>query len=296
MNDTQNSEREESGDERECCSNMISRLVAEWRLGMFSTLDTNDKTVDLVKTFRPEPKLFWGIIKLFILGWNVSTIAISINDSTQSGFWLAYLTHWGVLSMLFYNLNSFLALVVVPISQDNVKVYNQIIWMSYTVAVNMGFIIVILYWTLDYEGGSITYKNAMIHGILSLLVFLDGAIVNRIPIRFKQISWVYLVELIYILWNIIHAFSGIGNPESVDVDPDTDDDAIYGVLNWNERAGKAVIVIVLVFFLATPLLFLIIWSMSLCFKPRYLDNESYEEISDDEEESNRKEMFPIKTF
>ena len=52
-------------------------------------------------------------------------------------------------------------------------------------------LICILYWYLEFDG-SIDYVNVMSHGGGILLIIFDGIVVNRIPIRAKQLIFVEL--------------------------------------------------------------------------------------------------------
>ena len=78
----------------------------------------------------------------------------------------------------------------------------------------------------------------MKHGVLAIFTTIDVIVINRIPIRLKQIGYVYLFQLTYFLWSIIHFAFDIGTPYG-DNDTSTDDDAIYSVVNWKKRPGSA---------------------------------------------------------
>ena len=155
----------------------------------------------------------------------------------------------------------------------------RIIWALSVVTINVALLIVLLYWTLDYKGQSVTYLNCMKHGIIALYTTIDVLMINRIPMRFKQVFFVTLFELIYFLWLMIHAVANIGTPWS-DGDPTTDDDAMYSSVNWKKRPGSAVVVVIGATFLLTPVLYLFLWFLSSLLQPRYRDG-SYVDVDDD---------------
>ena len=110
-----------------------------------------------------------------------------------------------------------------------------------------------------------------------LVVAFDGYFIHRIPIRFKQIALVYMVEVSYLLWTVIHALAGIGNPDFTEDLEGMDDDALYSSLNWKERTGASGFLAVLVIAVAVPIIFLITWSISVIVPRRYLNSNEKDE-------------------
>jgi hypothetical protein len=88
-----------------------------------------------------------------------------------------------------------------------------------------------------------------------------------------------LVILKYLIWTGFHAASDIGNPATSDNDPATDDDAIYSSLNWNQRPKGSAILAVILLCVGVPIMFLVLWSISICI-PKHYDarEESKEEV------------------
>eukprot|EP00541_Cyclophora_tenuis_P018914 CAMPEP_0116562768 /NCGR_PEP_ID=MMETSP0397-20121206/12352_1 /TAXON_ID=216820 /ORGANISM="Cyclophora tenuis, Strain ECT3854" /LENGTH=158 /DNA_ID=CAMNT_0004089119 /DNA_START=270 /DNA_END=746 /DNA_ORIENTATION=+ len=109
---------------------------------------------------------------------------------------------------------------------------------------------------------TLTYLDVMKHGILFLVVLIDGAVISYIPVRFRSIWPLILFNLCYLTFNVIHSFTSIGNPTSTDNDPTTDDDAIYAVLNWNKRPYTAAFWAVASNVIIFPLMFFIVWAFS----------------------------------
>lgn len=246
-----------------CCG----RLLAEWRLSMFSTTDANGKTIDLEATFHLRTRPAWIvyiIIKICFLVWAISAVISEIIGIDEPGFWFAYLTHWGSLSTILYFALS-LSCAIRPISQQPVNFLTRSTWFMFTTTVCIEILITLLYWGLEYKPGkTITYESIMQHGVFMVIIMLDGFVLSRIPVRFKQIIGFLVFEVAFIVWSGIHAASGIGNPNRSDGDPNTDDDSIYGAVSWNQRPQAGIIVAIGAVFVGCPLIFLVVWSLSTC--------------------------------
>merc|ERR1711976_922717 len=253
-----------------CCS----RLRNEWDLTLFSLNDSNGQTIDLKRTFAPNPTILWLLIKAFILCWSIAIIVLDVNKFSTP-YYLIFLSNWGLALIVTSALLSLLVVVQLLKSNDNdhYQVANWLVklyWAISTVTMNSSIQITVLYWILEYTGYVVSYTDAMKHGGLALLVICDGLVINRIPIRLKQILFVYIFNVVYCVWTLIHSGTDIGVPWS-DNDPSTDDDAIYSVLNWNKRPGFAVVIVLVLFFIATPVVHILLWLKSFIFKPRQLE-------------------------
>jgi hypothetical protein len=271
-------------------SGCIGRLVAEWRLGMFSLEDTQGKILDYERTFKPTPKVAVLFVKLFLLAWTIQISVISIMQTINPSFWIAYLSHWGGVFFMLYFMASFSVALLLPnISQEEerVNIWARITWVLYTVCINFSLIITILFWVLDYDGGKVIYRDYMQHGGIFLFVLIDGMLINRTPIRIKQILFVELLYVVYALWTYIHSITSIGNPNlncGSCEGSDTDDDAIYSSVNWNKRPIPTLILFAGIFLVITPFLFTLIWLLSLLFKPQYYTSISVDKGGEVDEE------------
>ncbi len=289
-------------DQRSSCSigQACRRYIDEWRLGMFAFEDTTGAKLSLEKTFIPAPKFIFGVVKFAILAWTLQVMVHSIAMREDPRYWLIFLTHWQVLVAVTYSLCSFLVHTkLLPISCDHqnggqLNIYARLTWTLYVVGLNLAFAVSILFWVLEFDPseGSPSYIKIMSHGGIFLLIFFDGMIINHTPIRLRQFIWYWAVCFLYLIWNIIHGYSPLGNPDKNSGDPATDDDAIYSVLNWKKRAGTAAIVSIGVLFVMTPILYHILWLVSKIFKSRYLEQErggDGEEVVEEKEENGDEE-------
>ena len=164
----------------------------------------------------------------------------------------------------------------------------KITWGLFTTALNTELFVTVLFWVLVYpaEQNTIDFRTIYEHAILLCVVAFDGLFINRLPIRFKQICLVSTALLSFLVWTIVHSqIEGLGNPTRSDNDPETDDDALYETLSWNQRPAGALILAALLEFIGMPLFFLILWLFSLLFPHRYL-----EAISDNDKDAVGEEL------
>lgn len=130
--------------------------------------------------------------------------------------------------------------------------------------------ICILFWILEFDGTP-EYVSIMVHGGAMVLIAIDGFLLSRIPLRMKQFVLFELFSFLYILWTIIHAYSGTGNPYNES--GEQDDDAIYASLAWQNDTGRAVIMSVGVLLVANPIIFLLVRLVSRLPRRRFCEGE-----------------------
>lgn len=201
------------------------------------------------------------ILKVVLFGWVISIWVQSIVDEQYPGYWFAYLTHWGWVFTSLYFFSSIITTLVIGSSSRQQRHHGagflpKYTWALFSLVLPMEILISLLFWTLEFPD-TITYVDCMVHGGGVALILFDGLVINRIPIRAKQIVFVESISVVYLIWSVIHALTGIGNPNRSDLDSETDDDAIYGSVAWKQRSGKAILVVVLAILIANPLVFFI---------------------------------------
>ena len=125
----------------------------------------------------------------------------------------------------------------------------------------------------------------MVHGGAYILLMIDAFILSRIPLRMRQFILSEMLAILYVLWTVVHAYSGLGNPY-VDTDEDKTDDAIYSTLAWKNNTTTAAIVSLGVVFIANPVIFLFCRALSRIL-PRRLcevsDDQGSTQLHDEEE-------------
>mmetsp|Transcript_28403 Transcript_28403/g.48992 ORF Transcript_28403/g.48992 Transcript_28403/m.48992 type:complete len:302 (-) Transcript_28403:300-1205(-) len=237
----------------------------------------NISCLDVEKTLSPSPRLPYIGAKLFIMAWMISIMMLSIRDSTHPSFWLAYLTHWGFLVTTAYTIMSAISAVYLAmrppanpgVLEGGVGLLVKTTWALLAIAVPAEVMITILYWVLEFDG-TVEYVSVMVHGGGMVLIIIDGFLLSRLPLRMKQFIFSEMFCFFYILWSVIHAFSGIGNPYRVD--DDRDEDAIYDSLAWKTNTVFAVVISVAVLLVFNPIMFLLCRAVSR-LPPRRLCGE-----------------------
>lgn len=254
---------------------------------------SNASRLDVVRMLSPTPRLPLFSAKLFILAWIISTMALSISNSTHHSFWLAYLTHWGITCTAAYMVMSVISFVYLakrpPVNQGTLEggvgLLVKSTWALCAISIPSELMITILFWVLEFDG-TVRYVSVMVHGGAYILLMIDAFILSRIPLRMRQFILSEMLAILYILWTVVHAYSGLGNPY-VDTDEDKTDDAIYSTLAWKNNTTTAAIVSLGVVFIANPIIFLFCRALSRIL-PRRLCEVSDEQRSaklHDEEEA-----------
>ena len=84
----------------------------------------------------------------------------------------------------------------------------------------------------------------------------------------------------YVIWTGIHSAADIGKSRKSDNDPETDDDAIYSSVNWNQRPTSAFIICLTLLFVVNPLVILFTWYLSTLLAHRYMVYDEGKENGD----------------
>jgi hypothetical protein len=273
--------------EKPSCSRL---LQAESRLSFFSIQQSNyyddddERVIDVPQSFAPHTK-FSVCSKGLIFTWSIQVLiqTIVMEDSPRR-FFLAYLTHWTLVVSLAYLLASLLLSTcfcctphqphcLLNNPQDDGIVLSlphwsvRLTWGLFSIAATAQMNITFLFWMVEYDPDfySVTYTTIMRHGGIMILVILEGLVINRIPVRLKQMVLPVVFSATYMLWTLIHDFcTTIGNPQRHDNDPATDDDAIYHSLSWENRPGSSLLMALFGVLVLVPSLYLLLWCMSMC--------------------------------
>lgn len=243
------------------------------------------RLLDIEKTFSPSPRLPYIGAKLFLMTWVISVMALSIKNAIHQSFWLAFLTHWGlVLTSLYFIMSVVCAVYFAMHPPENtgelkggVGLLVKTTWALFAIVLPAEVVITLLFWVLQFDGTA-TYVDVMAHAVVMVLIAIDG-ILSRIPLRMKQLLIYEVFTALYVIWNVVHAYSGIGNPY-VD-DGSQDDDAIYPSLKWKKNPGSSTILSVLVLFVVNPIVFMLCRAVLRLFPRRLYENSDKERKTHD---------------
>ena len=182
---------------------MCGRLAAEWNLSMFSIEEVNSKTLNVQTTFTPTPKILVLLEKFTILGM-CGYAAYLTATGTVGLFWFAFLTYISfLLCMLYFVLSTVSVLFIGERSQNELTVFDKIIWGLFAGCAGLEFFVTFNYWAMVYGPSStLTFDTVFTHGIIFVLLLLDGFVVHRLPMRLKQVYIIVPLYMVYLIWTM----------------------------------------------------------------------------------------------
>ena len=243
--------------------------------GFFSLDELNGTVLDVKNTFAPGPKLWCVLVlgRILLAAAAIFAMVYSIVNypAENRWIWMGFLTHWTVVVTIAY-LAIILAVTLSPKALRQPangrppSVLVRLAWAFYSLALPMNVLVVLLYWTLDYQPGqTIHFSTISLHAGTCFLVLIDGNLLSKIPIRMKHILLVESTAVLLVIWTLINDLVGIGDGvwENEDADQNNADDKLYSVLNWSDDPAKAAIISVLVIFVVIPIIFVLCWMLSI---------------------------------
>ena len=277
-----------------CCA----RTRNEWNMNFYQLRDNNGKTLHLESSFSMD-RTWWKVaVKLVLFGATVGNFVWGFIDSEYPNFHMAYLSHWGLFYASLYMTFS----VILSLGcGKNGSFLVQSAWILFSIAMVHEIMITTLYWLLLYDpdNDTLKYKDIVTHGGAAGMIFIDGLILNRTPIRLRHWYWTLFLSLLFVGWSLLQSYVVGRNP--YDNGDDRTDDAIYAPLGWKDDPGYAAMISSLTVFVASPIFHVTIWMISLPGR-RYTDDMPQEEIGgvvheedglmdDDKEQSSSSHRF-----
>jgi len=236
---------------------------ADLKLTNFTLNDPTGRVIDVQATFAPEPIWRSILIRASFLGLTLISMIYSIVSFGEKWIWAGYLTHWGVIFAIIYQAISLMfslkpSMIVQPPHNEQPSVLIKFNWVIYSLATVFEITITFLYWFLIYSGESLTFLSVFVHGPLALILILDGSMISKIPVRLKHITWIESVAILYLIWNVIHSLTDIGVSSENNLGR-----PLYSVMNWQDLPKSAVIYSAFILLVLIPLIFLLIWTLSI---------------------------------
>lgn len=244
-----------------CCT----FFCADIRTPAFSLREPNGSIIDVTKSFVPSSTWSIVLMRAAFLIYTIVTITVGIVvESKERWLWIGFLTSWSAIFTFVYQGAVFACtmkpdLLLQPEIGEIPNWWTRFLWGMYSLATTFEMCIVFQYWGLLYEkGNEITFYNVSSHGVLAAFLLFDGLVVATIPVRVRHLLISMLTAVIYLTWQIIHAYSGIGLRRENNVGA-----PLYDVLDWREDPLSATILSLLTIFVMVPLFFFIIWIGSI---------------------------------
>jgi hypothetical protein len=226
----------------------------------------------------------WLILpyRSLILAWCISTLVLYIIDADNGWLWMGYLSNWALILSNLSLLSSWICTAwsdticrqpIHDIINNNLhdgggvnlqtstaltpSCFIKITWILFTLAAVTEVLVTILFWALLRYNHN--YLTVMVHGIIASLVLFDGLVVGRIPIRFKHSLFLFIEVVLFLIWDLLHTFLGMGDGTY----RGANDNPLYSVLDWRNNPMGSVILVILVIFVGCPLIYTFVWMISV---------------------------------
>lgn len=249
----------------DCCQ----RVSAELRHPPYNAKEPNGEVLHGPNTFGPTGLWILGL-KTGLTVWAASVFfeGFFATPGKFHIFYLAYLTNWTYTLSSIYMISSWYhtlqSTILSRTSNNNTNVtwFHTFTWILFSVVGPAEIVVALGYWGLEWDGTSagFFYRNIMIHGVIVILVLVDGLFLNRIPIRPRQLSVLLVYLTAYLVWTIIYELANIGNPYTEGEDSD---DQLYAALNWTEEPLTTILAASQLLFVILPIAFAVVWGLSL---------------------------------
>ena len=254
---------------------LFQRYTSEFCGHPFTTKDVTGQLYDIDETFIPKP--FWLScgIKFVFWGWSLSVLIMDVVQNGLVGiFYFDSFAHWSLIVTCLYFTFSWIVTLVPTTNHNEVTFLVFFTWGLYTIATTVELVVPILYLISGYDwtdgsssnvdgqqvSSNVTYLNVMVYGGMELLLLLDGLVLDRIPIIVSQQWFSVLFLVVFFIWTIIEQFAW----RNMNL---TSDDTLYQLVNWMEQPGYATGLATLFSFVAVPIVFHLIWLLSLLSYP-----------------------------
>lgn len=243
-------------------------ISSDFRSPAFSLKEANGNIIDIQESFVPSPTWRTLIFRTILLIYTIASITMSIISSKQRWIWIGFLTSWSAIFTVMYQLGALActikpSLLVQSNSDEQPNVFVRVLWLMYSISTVFELCISFFYWTLLYEAGDpISFASVSTHGLLAVILLLDGFAIAAIPMRLQQLPYVMLTALIYLIWQVIHAFAGIGIRRENNIGA-----PLYDVLDWKKAPVFAGVMSICTIFIMIPVVFFMVWTISMYSPP-----------------------------
>ncbi|CAB9510500.1 expressed unknown protein [Seminavis robusta] len=237
------------------------RAKTEWKdPWSWFAIDDCGRLLDVEASFGSTQTVY----KWILFGITMGT-TIYLWSTADSAWFLGNLDHWALLFSLLYqalSLGNGHFQPPQPVHVEGLNLYVKLFWILFEVAAHLQIFTTLMFWVIVYPQQHsdipIGYDIFGLHGVVLVAVWVDGMLLNRIPVRVKHYFAVLTVDAVYMLWTIIHAAAGLGNG----TDGSTSS-AIYRPLDWKNQTVQSVFLMIAMLTVFAPLLFAFQYCMSL---------------------------------
>lgn len=245
---------------------------SDLRESMFSLKESNGQFIDVIKCFVAHdsstrfPRILF--VRLALLTWSVASLIYFLitTDNENRYMFFGYLTNQGLIISILYQFTACIVTIYPksPVTaggdcqDEEASTFGKIMWCLYSVSVPLELTVTLSFWFLVYPtiDSKIKYRMIFNHGVLAVLLLIDGNFISRIPVRIKQIVFPITYGIFYEVWTIIHAFTNLGNGNK-------EGELLYDVIDWKRYPWKTAIYLVAISLIVLPFFFFLVWLLSL---------------------------------
>lgn len=270
-----------------CCTSTSSNEAATW----FGDIDkVNGRMIDMNASFFLEASYRTLAIKLLLMGFVAGSYVYLWVIYPYPYWFMAYLSYWTMFyAAVYLGLSFVTSLPIHSQSQRRQGFLIKATWIMYLVAAVHGIMVVILFWATEYNPSkTIRYSTVAAHGVSFAMVVLDGAWINKVPVRLCHCIFPFLMGCLFVSWSLIQGLVPIDNPNK----NEGTDESLYSILNWEEKPVASAIVSVIVLFGTFPCFTLLFWGLSL-WNRRYVEESSKTTTKDENTMSEDAKAAPI---
>ena len=254
------------------CTSMFLSEINACQPWFNCDVSSKGRTLDIPASFGPSTACD-RVVKCLACGYILSTQILAWISSDELQFYYAYFTSIALLFAVIYSIASLGNSFFPPTQPEtpHVQLFIKFTWIMFILAVFSQALATLIYWLLVHDwNDTVEYLDIAVHGIVFVVVSVEGFRINRIPLRWMHLWLCWALTLAYIIWSIIHGplVLDLGNPNEEDNDPNTNDDAIYADLSW---ADDDIVVsdVRLQAWMITLLPFLILGVLFFCILPGF---------------------------
>jgi len=192
---------------------------------------------DLLLVYRCVSGLFW-------LGFTLYDFSRGEKFKVGSRHW-TFLTTWVTFTTDLYFIAVCVTILMLRFttSGNELPCIGKFAWILLNIIAGTSMTITLGYWLLLYEGGDVSFRGIVGHGLGSVWILVD-IVVTYNPLYFKHIYQCVLYMLVYTIMTIIYDYS-LAKSEWY----------VYSYINWSEDIVEALYMSFAFMFVICPLLY-----------------------------------------
>eukprot|EP00971_Amphidinium_carterae_P093381 1847731-Amphidinium_carterae.1 len=184
-------------------------------LSLGFTLPLEQSWISTYGQVGPFSGMVVGLYRTFLLVLAFIVLINAIDDylvePEDFGYFFIYLTHWGaMLEFAYFLILCVTTWLAAPAEAADKKECTQstplfvsVTWILGSILPSVAFLIVLLYWTLVYDGGNVKLSSVILHGGNYIPVLMD-LLSTRQPFYLRHVYVPLILALVYSLFTVFY--------------------------------------------------------------------------------------------